>query len=143
MSFCVWPKFIKVSGRKLSSLSNQRFLRFLGSGAFNTAVTYLLYLALLQIIPAQTSYAIAFLTGIVLSYGLQRYVVFQTQGRRFGLIWTFLIYMLQFLLGLALVTLWVDRLQLSPVVAPAVSIAITLPMTYVLSTFVFPLHDNC
>ena len=46
------------------------FLRFLVSGGVNTLGTYLLYLALLVLLPYWLSYAIAFVSGIALAYVL-------------------------------------------------------------------------
>ncbi|RYZ65352.1 MAG: hypothetical protein EOP09_14395, partial [Proteobacteria bacterium] len=43
-------------------------LRFLFAGGLNTAVTYLMYLGLLQVTSYQISYAIAFVSGIAIIF---------------------------------------------------------------------------
>jgi putative flippase GtrA len=112
-------------------------LRFLLAGGLNTAVTYLIYLGFLQVISYQSSYAIAFVSGIGISYVLGRVFVFKVhQGYRSVLMLP-LVYLIQYLLGAAVVWTWVDLLHQHPMLAPAISIAVTLPVTYFLSRFAF------
>ena len=49
-------------------------------------------------------------SGIVLAYVLYRYFVFGHSGGRYGPVWVALIYLGQYLLGLALVSFWVEVL---------------------------------
>jgi len=112
-------------------------LRFLLAGGLNTAVTYLMYLGLLHVASVQVSYAIAFVSGIAISYVLSRVFVFKAhQGYRSALILP-LVYLIQYLTGAAVVWAWVDVLHQHPMLAPAISIAATLPLTYFLSKFAF------
>lgn len=112
-------------------------LRFLLAGGLNTAVTYLMYLGLLLLTSYQTSYAIAFVSGIAISYILGRVFVFKAhQGYRSALMLP-LVYLIQYLTGAAVVWAWVDLLYQSPMLAPAISILVTLPLTYVLSKYAF------
>lgn len=55
-----------------------RFFRFIVSGGLNTAITYGIYLALLQLMPYQFSYTIAYVSGITISYVLSRSYVFRS-----------------------------------------------------------------
>jgi putative flippase GtrA len=112
-------------------------LRFLLAGGVNTAVTYLLYLGLLRMTSYQISYAIAFVSGIAISYVLSRLFVFKVhQGFRSALMLP-LVYLIQYLAGAAVVWGWVDVLHQHPMLAPAISIGVTLPLTYFLSKFAF------
>lgn len=113
------------------------FFRFLASGAFNTAVTYGVYLMLLQILPYFASYSIAFALGVALAYALNRYVVFKASGGRYGPLLVLLIYLGQFVLGLGLVVIWVQWLAGAAALAPLFSIAISLPLTFSLNRMVF------
>ncbi|WP_338759979.1 GtrA family protein [Massilia sp. METH4] len=112
-------------------------LRFLLAGGLNTAVTYLLYLGLLPVAGYQASYAIAFVTGIAISYVLGRVFVFQAhQGYRSVLMLP-LVYLVQYAVGAAVVWAWIDVLHQHAMLAPAIAIAATLPLTYFLSKLAF------
>lgn len=111
--------------------------RFLLAGALNTAITYLMYLGLLRVTSYQVSYTLAFVSGIAISYVLGRVFVFKMhRGYRSALILP-LVYLIQYLAGTAVVWIWIDILHQHPMLAPAISIMITLPLTYFLSKFAF------
>ena len=113
------------------------FVRFLLSGGSNTAVTYVLYLGLLQFLPYWFSYTLTFSFGIALAYVLSRYFVFGVppSGRRIFLFPA--IYFLQFLAGLLIVFVWVDLFGWNPAFAPLASIAVTIPATFILTKWIF------
>ena len=112
-------------------------LRCLLAGGLNTAVTYLMYLALLRVTSYQISYAVAFVSGIAISYVLGRMFVFKVhQGYRSALMLP-LVYLIQYLTGAAVVWAWVDLFDQHPMLAPAISILVTVPLTYFLSKFAF------
>ena len=114
-----------------------RGLRFLLAGGVNTTATYLLYLGLLRITSHHISYAIAFVVGIAISYVLGRVFVFKVhRGYRSALMLP-LVYLIQYLMGAVVVWAWVDLFQQHVMLAPAISIAVTLPLTYFLSKYAF------
>lgn len=113
------------------------FGRFLASGAFNTLVTYVMYLAMLPVLPYRWSYTIAYAAGIVLAYLLYRYLVFEGSGGHYGLLWVAAIYLLQYVLGIALVSFWVQVLEASVYWAPAFAIVVSTPLSYALNRWVF------
>lgn len=113
------------------------FVRFLISGGVNTLGTYLLYLALLNWLPYWLSYAIAFVSGIALAYALNRYFVFGAPRSEKKAAMLPLVYLAQYLVGASIVYLWVDLLRLHAAVAPLASIAITVPLTYAASRWLF------
>ena len=112
-------------------------LKFIASGAFNTLVTYLAYLALLPLLSYRWSYTVSYAMGIVLAYLLYRYFVFGRTGGRYGPVWVALIYLGQYLLGLALVSFWVEGLGAAATWAPIFSVAILVPLSYALNRWVF------
>lgn len=112
-------------------------LRFLASGAVNTLLTWAVYALLLLVLPYRWSYTIAYALGIGLAYLLYRYYVFGRSGGRAGPLWVALIYLLQYLLGLGLVSLWVQVLAAPVVLAPLFAVAVSLPLTYLLNRWVF------
>jgi len=94
-------------------------------------------LIFLQVLPYQFSYVVAFIFGIGLAYLLNRYFVFQADGGRFGFIWMSFIYVGQFILGLGFVSVWVQWLGGSTLLAPLFSVALSLPVTFVLTRRLF------
>lgn len=113
------------------------FARFLLSGGFNTLVTYGIYLLLLNVLSYKTSYTVAYVAGIVLAYSLNRYFVFKShQGIKSVALFP-LVYLAQYLTSLLILWVWVEKLGLDSRIAPLIAIAITVPMTFVLSRYVF------
>lgn len=113
------------------------FARFLVSGLFNTAATYVLYLVLLQFLGYRTSYTISYLAGIALAYELNRSYVFRARRTLGSMVATPVVYAIQYALGLAVVTVSVRRLGLDERFAPLLAIACTVPVTFLLTRLVF------
>ncbi len=121
--------------RKLVRTSS--FVRFLISGGLNTAVTYITYLALLQATSYKVAYTIAYAFGIVIAFFINRLFVFQTHRGWRSLIMFPFIYLTQYLVSLAVVFAWVEHLGLPVALAPLMAILVTIPLTFLLSRFVF------
>jgi putative flippase GtrA len=113
------------------------FARFLVFGGVNTAVTYGLYLALLPLLPYQASYTVAYLAGIVVAYVFSRNLVFFSRRGMLSVALFPLVYLAQYLVSLLVLWLWIDKAGLSAGLGPLVVIAITVPMTYLLSREIF------
>lgn len=119
------------------AVATSSFLRFLISGGVNTATTYALYLALIQVTGYKAAYTIAYVSGIMLAFVINRFFVFQAhRGWRSMLLFPF-VYLAQYGVSLAVVWAWVERLHFMKELAPLVAIMITIPLTFVLSRFVF------
>ena len=114
-----------------------RFVRFLMSGAFNTAATYALYLLLLQVLSYRWSYTLAYASGIALAYTLNRLFVFRSHRGARSVIMLPLIYAGQYLFGLLIVWIWVDVIHLPAALAPLAALAVTIPFTYIFSRYAF------
>jgi len=118
-------------------ISRSSFLRFLISGGVNTGATYGMYLLLLQFMGYKPAYTVAYIFGIVLGFLLNRLFVFQAhRGWRSLVLYPF-VYLAQYLVSLAIVWAWVERLHMPASIAPLFAIVITIPLTYVLSRIVF------
>jgi len=112
-------------------------LRFLVVGATNTLATFLLYWVLLRFIPYSMAYTAAFVAGIVLSYALNALFVFKVRpGIRSALAFP-LVYLAQYVAGLAILWTWTSLLGMPPAYGVLVVAAITVPMTFLLSRTVF------
>jgi putative flippase GtrA len=111
--------------------------RFLVAGAANTGLTYLAYLLLLQVTVYRVAYSIAFVIGILASYLLNARFVFRRPASWRSFLQFPLIYAVQYLLGLLLVSLFIEWLGLTAWVAPLVALTLTIPLTYWLSRALF------
>ncbi|WP_252272060.1 GtrA family protein [Pseudomonas subflava] len=121
----------------MGSLLRNRFVRFLFSGGLNTLFTYALYLLLIMVLPYQVSYAIAYAVGIALAFILNRTYVFESHRGTLSLLLFPLVYVAQYVLGAGMMWGLVDGLHLSPLLAPLLVVVMTIPVTFVLSRFVF------
>jgi putative flippase GtrA len=111
-------------------------LRFLISGAVNTVATYAIYLALLHLLGYVVAYTITYLCGILLAYVLNTRYVFRVRRSGRGIALFSLVYIFQYLVGLAVLRLAVSLLGIPETLALLASMAVTLPMTFLLSRYV-------
>lgn len=109
-----------------------RALRFLASGIVNTLVTYALYLVMLRFMSPRLAYTLVYVVGIALAYTLNRGFVFRTHAGWRSALAMPMIYLLQYLVSLAVISLWV-WLGLPPGLAPLPAIILSMPITYLLT----------
>ncbi len=112
------------------------FARFITAGTANTLATYLLYIVLALILPYPIAYTCAYMAGIGLSYYLNTRFVFQTQMRLASAAGYPLVYLAQYLLGILLLGLLVERIGINRFFAPVIVIVASIPFTYVLSRLI-------
>jgi putative flippase GtrA len=104
--------------------------RFVAAGTANTIAIYVVYAALLQVLRYRLAYTLAFIAGILLSYALNARFVFRRRVA-WRTAWQFpLIYVLQFVLGLALVSLCVEWLHVPQRLALLMTLVVTIPLSY-------------
>ncbi|MDG6399532.1 GtrA family protein [Pseudomonas quasicaspiana] len=121
----------------LNKILEARFVRFLLTGGLNTAITYAMYLLLLEFLPYLWSYSISYVCGILFAFVMSRFFVFKEhQGLKTVLFFP-LIYLTQYLLGALIVWFWVKKLMLPATIAPLIAIIISLPITFILSKLAF------
>ena len=114
---------------------NGEALRFLLAGAFNTAATYVIYLAALQVAPYRVAYSAAYALGIVLGYAVNTIFVFHARWSWKRMLAYPLVYVLQYGVGLLGLTLLVERNWVSKELAPLVVVVATLPLTFLASRY--------
>lgn len=113
------------------------FLKFLLAGGINTGVTYAIYLLFLPALGYRLSYGIAYLTGIVISFFLNKNFVFrEDRGLRSILLFP-LVYVAQYCFNYAIIWVWVEALKLPTTLAPLVAVALAVPVTYLITHWVF------
>lgn len=106
---------------------------FLIGGGLNTALTYGIYLLLNLFINYQTSYVVAYTSGILFSYLFNSQVVFKLKKTWKGLLIYPSVYLLQYLIGAALLHVLVESFGMPKEAAPLLIIVALLPVTYILS----------
>src|SRR4051794_1914679 len=121
---------------RLAPYLSGEFVRYVLVGGTNTALTYLIYRLLLLFVPYGAAYTLAYLCGIFIAYVLNARFVFHQPLRWRVAIRFPLVYLVQYLVGVALLAFAVAILHSSDEVAPLVVIAITVPLTFVLSRLI-------
>ncbi len=111
--------------------------RYLLAGGVNTAFSYLLYLALLQVTSYRVAYLLSFVAGITLSYLLMRFAVFRAPGRRFSQVWVVASHLMQLALGMVIVEIWVKVLQGPPALAALAAVLVCVPLMFVVQRWIF------
>jgi putative flippase GtrA len=107
-------------------------LRFLVSGAANTAVTYALYCVLVFFLHPQVAYAIVFVLGIALAYFINARYVFRAPLRVSTAAVYPLVHAVQYALSALLIGMFTDA-GLGPRVALAITIALVTPLSFLLN----------
>lgn len=118
-----------------------QFIKYIGVGAINTIITYLLYLILLYILNYQISYTIAYLFGIGLSYWLNLKVVFKENSSKKKIVLFPLVYLVQYTLGMFILYAAIDKFNLPEEIAPILVVFITIPLTFFLTRKVLANND--
>ncbi len=110
-----------------------KFFKYVSVGVLNTIATYLLYLLLLSFSNYTVSYTIAYIGGIALSYLLNLKYVFKEKGSKEKMTIYPLIYLFQYIIGVFILYIAIDKIQIDKEFAPIVVVIITLPLTYILT----------
>lgn len=120
----------------MKSALQQQFIRFLLIGTANTALTYGLYLWLLTLMEYRYAYSISFAAGVMINFFLQTRFVFETQ-RSWGKLLRYpLVYVVQYLFGLGVITLAVQVFNLPTQWAMLCAIILSIPITFLISRWV-------
>lgn len=115
--------------------AKRHFARFLLGGGVNTAVTYGLFMLLQWFIPAAGAYTIAYVIGILLAYGINTIFVFQTKPSVRTALQFPAVYVIQYISGLALLTLF-TYMGLSNAVAMLLTIVVNVPISFLMTRYV-------
>lgn len=111
------------------------FVRYLAAGGINTAITYVGYLLLLPVMHHQVAYALTYVLGVFTSYALNARLVFRQPLRWRGALQFPLVFVVQYVLAALFLELFI-ALGMSAGLAGLVSIAPTVPITFVLSRWI-------
>lgn len=114
-----------------------QFARFLVAGLASTAGSYLVFVLLLQLMHRQAAYALAFLAGLLIGYGLNATWTFRSRHSMLRLGLYPLAYLPQLALGAALLEGLVAGLGLPPELAVLVVIAVSVPVNFLIMRLIF------
>ena len=120
------------------------FPRFLIAGGVNTALTYFLYLGLLLLIPYSWAYSLTYIAGIGLGYLLNARWVFKRQPNLRTATSYPLTYIINYLVGMTLLWLLVELVNVPEEIAPLIVVAMSVPFVYAFTWFIFqgePSHE--
>lgn len=109
------------------------FIRFLLVGAANTAFGYVVYAALLTFMGYKPAYTGSFVLSVLFSFWLNSRFVFRVRLSIKGLLRFPLVYLVQYLLGIVLMFVMVERIGVSAYFSPLIVIVATIPVTFILS----------
>lgn len=119
--------------------TNSELFRFIIAGGVTTLLSYLIYILLIIFLPYKSAYSISFICGIVISYTVNTIFVFQQSWAWKKLFQFPLVYLIQYVLGLSLLAIFVDRLHIDIKVAPLINVVILVPVTYYISRWIITL----
>ena len=119
-----------------SAGGRRSFARFLVAGVATTVASYALFVVLELVLPYLVAYAIAYVAGFVLSYFVNTRFVFRVAQSWTTFLRFPLVYVVQLVLGSAVIVLLVERFALHPRIAALFALAVTVPATYFAAKFV-------
>jgi len=111
----------------------KQFIKFVGVGAINTFITYLLYLLLLIPLSYSIAYTITYICGIGFSYWLNLKYVFKEESSKKKIILFPLVYLVQYLLGILILYVSIEKFSIPKELAPLIVIILTVPLVFVLT----------
>lgn len=110
-----------------------KWLRFLMTGALNTALSYAVYLLLLPVTGYNVAYVVAFMAGLLLSLVLSLKWVFRVPPTWRRIAAYPLVYVPQLLLGVVMNQGLIERIGVDPRISVLVVIAVTVPLNYLIA----------
>lgn len=113
------------------------FPRFVIAGGLNTALTYILYLGLLPLMPYAWAYSLSYVAGIALGYLLNSKWVFKSQASFRTATAYPLTYGINYVLGVGLLWLLVEFVGVPKEIAPLIVVAVSMPVMYVITRSLF------
>ncbi|MDQ8051132.1 GtrA family protein [Luteibacter sp.] len=111
----------------------RQFASFVLIRTICTLLSYACYMLLLVWLRYEAAYVASYAFGIVIAYVTSALFVFKQPMRRSSALMFPIVYLVQFLVGLALLKLSVEGLGIGEELAYAVSVLIPLPLTFVMS----------
>lgn len=112
------------------------FLRFLLTGSVNTAASWLVYLLFNLFLPYAAAYTISYLFGIVFTYYMNTRWVFKVPMKWSTFMQFPVVFGLRYCLDVSVLFVLVNYLHCPEAFAPLGTIALTMPVGFLLSRLV-------
>ena len=119
--------------RRVLGFYDLQFVRFVLYAGVNTLLTYALYALLTFVMPYSIAYTISYLSGIGISYVLYSRYVFRAALRLGKFIQYPIVYVVQYLLNITLLSVLVSAFHIDRLIAPWFVILLSMPVTFLLS----------
>ncbi len=117
-------------------INPRQFLRFIVSGCINTGSTWLLYIALCEIVHYQIAWFFAYAFGIVIAYCINITYVFHGKSNIKKVVHYPFIYLIQYFLSTLLVFLFVRIKGIPNEIIPGIVAVILVPISFIMNRFV-------
>ena len=108
-------------------------VRFLAGGGANTLLTLACYWMLLHLLPYGAAYTLSFALGIMSSYAINTWFVFRQPWSWAKLLAFPLVHLVNYLAGMAVIWLLIERLGVDARIAPVAAIIATLPLNFLMT----------
>jgi len=117
-------------------LIKSEFFKFIFFGGVNTVLSYAIYVIFQLFLIYPVAFSLAYILGIFMSYYLNSRFVFNRKVALDRALQYPLVYLVQYLLSLLLLCVLVEIFSLNKLIAAALIIPITIPITFFLSRFI-------
>lgn len=111
------------------------FIRYLAAGGINTITTYIVYLLILPLMHHQIAYGLTYVAGITTGYALNARLVFRQPLRWRKAVQFAIVFVIQYVLAAIFLEVFI-ALAMSRELAGLVSIAPTVPITFLISQWI-------
>ena len=109
-----------------------QFARFLLVGGGNTAASYAIYLLLLLVADYRLAYTIAYVAGLVFGYLMHARFVFDARPAVRSVVAYLATYAAMYLVSLLVLYVAVDRMSVPEPLGMLATLAVTVPLTFLL-----------
>jgi len=116
---------------------SRQLIRFIIAGGLNTLVTAALFYLLSPLLGYLLAYSVVYVFGIAFAYALNTFFVFEVSKSWRSATFYPLIYVVMYLYGLLMMIIIVDHFNLSEMLALALVVLSSVPITFFLTRWFF------
>lgn len=131
-----------MSKQLISELIKSSLIKFLIVGVFNTIISYIAFLALIEFLNYSISYSISYCLGIITSYILNGSWTFNQSISLKGMMTYPVVYIAQFFSGWVILKVAVEIFGTTESEAYIASLCVSIPIGFLASKLYFKKHRN-